>query len=263
MARGIRSGTLGRFAAGVAALVALATALGGLPYVLVVVAGSPVPSDLPSLSEMWTTLSSPDRGTLFLGALKVTAWLAWATFAISVAVEIPAQIRGRRTVRLPGLGLQQRLASVLVAAILGVLLTPTAAPASVTGTPPPAVAVSAPVVTETPVPTTDVGATTSTTDGTLARFGSARAHLLHQVVLGDSLLSVAEQYGVAWEDLAQANYGVLQPDGRSLTPNQHRIYPGWTLRVPSGSGSVPSAEVAAGTYTVAKHDWLGRIAERY
>src|SRR5690606_17257218 len=88
-------------------------------------------------------------------------------------------------------------------------------------------------------------------------------HLLHQVVLGDSLLSVAEQYGVAWEDLAQANYGVLQPDGRSLTPNQHRIYPGWTLRVPSGSGSVPSAEVAAGTYTVAKHDWLGRIAERY
>jgi hypothetical protein len=88
-----RASVLGRLAAGIAAFLALAAALAGLPWVLVVVAGSPVPSDSPAPAEVWTLLTSPDDGTLFLGALKMIAWLAWATFALSVVVEIPAQLR--------------------------------------------------------------------------------------------------------------------------------------------------------------------------
>ena len=39
-------------------------------------------------------LTGPDDGTLFLAVLTLGAWAGWATFAVAVLVEIPAQVRG-------------------------------------------------------------------------------------------------------------------------------------------------------------------------
>ncbi|WP_203927921.1 LysM peptidoglycan-binding domain-containing protein [Virgisporangium ochraceum] len=69
---------------------------------------------------------------MFLRTLTVVAWLAWASFALSVLVEIPAAIRRRPALRLAGLGPQQRLAAALVAAVIVGASAPAVATASVT-----------------------------------------------------------------------------------------------------------------------------------
>ncbi|MFC5910134.1 hypothetical protein ACFP3V_23305, partial [Streptacidiphilus monticola] len=122
------------------ALVTLAALLLGLPGVLAlgtIAVGRQAPPG--PLGGFWQMLTSPDNGNLFLWALVVVGWAAWAAFALSVVVEIPAQLRGRVPRRLPALGWSQRLAGGLVGAVLAVLpsaagalaATPAAVPAAV------------------------------------------------------------------------------------------------------------------------------------
>ncbi len=255
-------GIAGRLAVGTASFIALAATFLGLPYVLIKVAGNPLPDHVPTPEEIWTALVSPDRGGLFLGALTLVAWIAWLTFALSVLVEIPAQLRGRRTIRLPGLGAQQRLAAVLIGAILAIVLSPAVSNASTmahrSAAPAPVVA-SAMAAPEFQERTAQAGTSIS------PHVGSAR----HTVQLGESLLGVAEQYGVPYQTLAQANYDVVQPDGRSLEPGGHRVYPGWTLTVPGVAHGLAAPVAGAAqaqqqlVYEVVHGDWLGCIAERY
>jgi len=263
------SGGVGRVFAGLGALVVLVAGTVGLPLLLLKVAGPPWPSELPAPTEIWALLTGPDNGSLFLGALTVVAWIAWATFVLSVLVEIPAQLRGRRTVRLPGLGLQQRLAAVLVAAIISLVVSPaisSASPSPVHAGPPaapvPAVALADSVHSApqgTPANAGDVHTGPEASAGAVESSSkSSGSGLVHQVQLGESLLSLAEHYGVSWESIAEANYGRPQPDGRSLQPGQQRVYPGWTLVIPG----VPS-EAAPPTYEIVRGDYLGYVAERY
>ncbi|MBX6749181.1 MAG: LysM peptidoglycan-binding domain-containing protein [Micromonosporaceae bacterium] len=264
-------GGVGRVFAGLSALLVLAAVVGGLPLLLLKVAGPPWPSELPALPEIWDRLTGPDNGSLFLGALTLVAWVAWATFVLAVLVEIPAQLRGRRTVRLPGLGLQQRLAAVLVAAIVSLVVSPAVSAANPTpvqagppAAPVPAVAMADTVHSASPAPPASAAEVHRAPASSAASAGavqsSQRSFLgrMHEVQLGESLLSVAEHYGVSWEFIAEANYGRPQPDGRSLQPGQQRVYPGWTLLIPG----VPS-ESAQQTYEIVRGDWLGYVAERY
>lgn len=262
-------GGVGRFIAGLGALVVLVAGIAGVPLVLIRVAGPPWPSELPAPAEIWALLTGPDNGSVFIGALTVVAWIAWATFVLSVLVEIPAQLRGRRTVRLPGLGLQQRLAAVLVAATIAIVVSPAVSAANVdtghAGPPPPpvpAVAMADAVHSGPTVPTaTDHVHTEAVTPASGLVAAPARiggSEVVHEVQLGESLLSVAEHYGVSWESIAAANYGRPQADGRTLEPGQQRVYPGWTLRVP-GVASQPTEQ----TYEIVQGDWLGYVAERY
>ncbi|MBB5869615.1 LysM repeat protein [Allocatelliglobosispora scoriae] len=122
MAQRQRSGRhwLSRLVAGLTALVGTVAVVAGVPLLLMEVAGNPLPRHVPSFEEIGTLLTSPDNGSLFMRLLAVVAWLAWLTFSLSVLVEIPAQLRGRRAPRLPGLGFQQRLAAILVGAVIAV-----------------------------------------------------------------------------------------------------------------------------------------------
>lgn len=261
----------GRVAAGLAALVVLAAALVGLPYLLVKVAGSPLPTELPALDTLRALVTGPDSGTLFVGALKIVAWLAWATFVLSVLVEIPAQLRRRRTIRLPGFGLQQRLAAVLVGAVLAVLMSPAVSSASARGPVGPPVAQAAPVAAAVAVAAPNHLAQPFAAQPFAAQpfaappvaapvdLMTAVPKAVHQVRSGESLLSVAEEHGVGWESLARANYGRTQPDGRALQPGEQRVYPGWTLVVPGAESQVSALMV----YEIVGGDWLGCIAERY
>src|SRR5579859_3121685 len=101
----------------------------------------------PAQTSLTQVLTTPDNGNLFLWALVVVGWAAWLAFALSVVVEIPAQLRGRVPRRLPALGWSQRLAGGLVGAILAILPMAGGALAA-TGAPAPALAVSAPATPE-------------------------------------------------------------------------------------------------------------------
>jgi LysM repeat protein/DNA-binding SARP family transcriptional activator len=264
----------------------------GIPVLLVLV--SPVRSlALPSWSGISDALTGPDDGQLFLTALAVVAWLAWAAFTVSVAVEAVAVARGLPSPRLPLLRVPQRAASTLVAAAAVVLtvqplptspatvhevpeafLTSThAAPGG--GEPIPRVLRSPNGVSLGAQAETVLSASSSPT--ALAARARTTPHGTVTVRRGDTLWGLAEQHlgaGSRYREIAKLNYGRAQPDGRTLT-DAHWVYPGWVLQLPPDATGVRQGvvhEPAAGNelapvvesnYTVRPGDTLWGIAEQH
>jgi hypothetical protein len=231
----------------------LATLVAGLPVVLVLLAGNPLPDDLPTAEGIVTALASPDDGTLFLAVLSAVGWLAWAAFSGSVVVEVVARAARRRTPAIPGLAGPQRLASALVAAVAALSVSPvlTSGDAVFVAAPPAAAAAH-------PEPPPDGGSRPAATPLAVG--------IVHEVVRGEGLLDLQDRYGVPWQHIAEDNYGVVQPDGHALERGQIRIYPGWRLRIPEHP--VPTASANATDqpqpeYEVVEDDWMWYIAERY
>jgi LysM repeat protein len=226
-----------RILAASAACAALAAIVGGVPVLVGAVAGNPLPAEVPTVDEVVSALTARDTGQLFLRTLTVVAWLAWASFALSVLVEIPAAVRRRPALRLAGLGPQQRLAAALVAAVIVGASAPAMATASVTRPAPAYVAVAEPASGQ-----------------------------VYVVAHGDQLGAVAERFlGQLnrYDDLARLN-GVSDPD---------RISPGQRLALPSGAadrgvrshavGRVESAKPAGPlSYVTARGDRLADVAAR-
>ncbi|MGZ4602417.1 MAG: LysM peptidoglycan-binding domain-containing protein, partial [Kineosporiaceae bacterium] len=69
-------------------------------------ASTSFPHGLPGPAQLVAGLTERDDGSLFLAVLTAAAWAGWATFAIAVLLEVPAQVRGVPAVRVPGLGVQ-------------------------------------------------------------------------------------------------------------------------------------------------------------
>src|SRR4051794_3605741 len=238
--RGDRAGPAG----GVRGLLALVTLLAlvvGIPVGLLVVGSTSHLGEFAEISRLLGALSAPDDGSLFLGVLALVAWIGWATFAMAVLMEVPAQLRGVPTVRLRGLAIQQSLAGGLVAAALAVIVVPGAANAaerpvrgSLASSRPPAaaphVAAAAQEVTaERRIDTTAVP----------GRIGSG-----YEVRRGDTLWDIAADRlgdGSQWRRIAQLNYDRAQPDGGHLD-RSHRLQPGWRLVLPEPDGQQPHAE---------------------
>lgn len=141
--RAIGAADLGR---GAAALLVLLLLVAGLPVLLVVVSGNPLPDSMPTMQGVRTALTAPDDGTLLLGALTWIAWIGWAVFTASVVADVVARLRG---VAAPRLGPQQRLATTLVgaAAVIAVAAVAVAQPAP--SEPPATAARTSGAVTET------------------------------------------------------------------------------------------------------------------
>ncbi|MEN3308889.1 MAG: hypothetical protein V7603_5091 [Micromonosporaceae bacterium] len=235
-----RAGQIARAITAIAALMALIV---GVPAILWWLAGNPLPQQAPSISDITDALTRPDDGRLFLGALTIAGWITWVSFVVAVAAEIPAQLRGRRTARLPLLGPQQRLAAGLVAAVALLAASPTIASASTTpvyaATPsqaPAAVAVSAPRLTP---PTAD--------------------YIVHRVQPGETTASITRLYTgdpARFQQILAPNIGRAQPGGQALREGQVSVKAGWTLHIP--------ADVVTTTvYEVERGDWLTYIAERF
>lgn len=192
------------FARGVMALLALLVLLAGVPAGLLLVAGSPVPHVLPGWHHVVATLTQPDNGTVFLGAVRLVSWVAWLAFAFSVAADITARIRGRQAPRLRGLSGAQRLAAYLVTSIA--IAFSSTATAALAATPPAAPA----AVATTP----------------------AVSHERIQVVRsGDTLSQIAQDDLGNWtlyKQIFRDSQHLRQPDGRRLT-SPDLIYPGERL----------------------------------
>ncbi|MFB9234868.1 LysM peptidoglycan-binding domain-containing protein [Plantactinospora siamensis] len=130
----------GQVLTGLGALVVLAALLGGAPIALLTLAGDPLPDHVPTLTELGATLTSRDDGELFLRTLAILGWAGWATFTLSVLVELPARLLRRPAPRLPGMGRQQRAAAALVGSVALILAASPAAAMAATVAAQPAIA---------------------------------------------------------------------------------------------------------------------------
>ncbi|SFE80070.1 LysM peptidoglycan-binding domain-containing protein [Blastococcus tunisiensis] len=234
--------------------VLLAAAVAGVPVALWEFGGAYLLDELPSWEQVTTALSRPDTGALFLGLLVVIGWVAWACFALSVAVELASQLRGLPPMRLPGLAAPQQMAGLLVAAVLGVGSGPLLAAPALAG--PPIVA-DQPVGHEEPSPAPAPPVDTRPT-------GPTAAGPTYTVAPRDTLGRIAARYLGDWtrfQEILELNRGRPQPDGALLT-DPGLIRPGWTLVLPPDA-RLPEAGATAGEVTVQPGDTLADLAEQH
>ena len=227
-----------------AAAAVTAGLLGGLPWLLARMTGSPLPGGLPGWQQARRFLSSPLSDDAIIRLLADAAWLLWAVFALSLTVELTAAARGRPAPRLPAIAPVQALAAALVGATM---LTALHAPRAGARPAPPlhaalasATTVSAPLAPGHPA---QPAAATETADGAASSHPGARARpKVYRVREGDDLWDIAGRLlgnPEDWHQIYQLNQGKPQPDGQSLT-DPGLIIPGWVLLIPPADDGHPA-----------------------
>ncbi|MGD0880949.1 MAG: LysM peptidoglycan-binding domain-containing protein [Acidimicrobiales bacterium] len=228
--------TFGQLAEGLGALVVLAAGLVGIPAVLATIVGWPLPHHLPTGAQVEGAFRAPIPDSFWPHFFASLGWLAWVYFVFSVAANVVAHLRGRRSNRRPRLGTSGAVATLITAVI--VLSQFRASP-------------TASALAPVPVPVVQLVADT-TAPGNAPLFAAQHsaiqqsAVVTHTVVGGDTLWGIAVTYygdGEKWQAIYQANVGVRQPGGGMLT-DSHWIYPGWTLTIPDVAQAVPVAPAA-------------------
>ncbi|RKN28614.1 LysM peptidoglycan-binding domain-containing protein [Micromonospora musae] len=216
----------GRILTGFGALILLGTVLVGAPVALLALAGNPLPDHVPTLAEVGAALTSRDDGQLFLRALALVGWFGWATFTLSVLVELGAQALRRPAPRLPGMSRQQRAAAALVGSVaLIVAAAPAASAATTVGQAYAGPTLSHPVVSQAyGAPATPL-VTAPVTTGAQVRETQAGDRPVYRVAKGDYLGAVAERYLDEFAD-----YRELARINRLADPD--RIRPGQLLKLP-------------------------------
>ncbi|MFG1949889.1 LysM peptidoglycan-binding domain-containing protein [Micromonospora sp. NPDC048830] len=230
----------GQFLTGFGALVVLVAVLVGAPVALIAFAGNPLPDHVPTLAEIGTALTSRDDGQLFLRALALVGWFGWATFALSVLVELGAQAVRRPAPRLPGMSRQQRAAAALVGSVALIIAASPAASAATVLTGPYAAAAAPAAVQPAATHRTAATLPPATAAPVAARPGPATVATaaaetpdqtgptVYRVAKGDYLGKVAERYlddFDRYRDVAKLNR-LRDPD---------RIQPGQLIRLPDES----------------------------
>ena len=225
---------------GLLAAVGLLLVVLGVPAVLVLVVGNPLPTSAPSRS--W--LTAQVTATTIIKVLAVVLWAAWAHFVVCVAAEWRAARRGTLSSAFALGGGSQLLARRLVAATLllagAATLTagaasPTPRPPAVTATLRPATAVSAPAA--------------ALPDRPVAGAEAIKTYVV-QPPEGrryDCLWDIAERTlgdPYRYKEIFELNRDRKQPDGRTLM-DADLIQPGWILRMPADARG-PGIHTAAG-----------------
>ncbi|MFI5727033.1 hypothetical protein [Streptomyces cyaneofuscatus] len=216
-------------------LTVLVGLLGGLPLLLWWGTTAVGPDGVRALGNL---LSTQDSGQVFLLALAVAGWVGWALFALSVLLEIPAQLRGRTAPQVRIL-VGQRTAAALVGAVLLALPTGTALAASATP------AQASPTVATASVLSGRQTPDTAAADASAPRAERSVTHLVADTRPAESLWSIAEARlgdGNRWAEIADLNAGNTMADGSTFRADGP-IQPGWTLHLPSDAN--PTATTPA------------------
>ncbi len=254
-----------RITAGLGALILSAVLLVGPPAALIFLAGNPIPS-WDRLVSAFGVLNVDGGDFLISNVIPIIAWIAWATFAIGYLAEIPNQLRiavagpGVKRLTLPGLGMQQKAAGVLIAAILAVFVPNAAMAATPAGPEVAPVSVSASV---TGYAAADDAAEAPSTPAPAAETASSAP--TYTVVAGDSLWAIAEQFlgdGQRYNEIIDLNRDRPQPGGYTVG-QRDGIDPGMVLELPTAAAPATastSTSTTAEERTVAPGDTLWNIA---
>lgn len=254
---------------GLVLLLALAV---GLPWALAATIGNPL--------DQWSSIKVGDMSDRdVIAIMAAVAYLAWASFALALLVELAASLtaavthRPLRPIRIPLLGVQQDLARTLIAAVL--LLAP--AVISVVG-PATSAFASTPVPASTSTVTapqhqTPAAASTHTTRPEAAvtgqRHDDRSATGTYEIPSHGGMRSywaLAEHYlgdGQRWPEIWHLNDGHHQADG-SVMDSPNVLRRGWTVTVPAATAGSPAAQAgkhAEHTVTVHEGDTLSGLAE--
>ena len=187
-------------------------------------------------------------GRLAVLALDVLAWVAWATYAVSLLRDVVARVRAQRSQADLGSGPRARIAGWVAGLVL--LLLPASALLGATA------AGAAPsahhgVVATAATSSTSATATTTTPGPAAAPVPQVSTYTVQP---GDCLSVIAEKlYGDegAWHEIWSANADAQMNDGlRFSDPNL--ILPGWQLQVPGVTtpAAPPTAAPTAGPQSV-------------
>ncbi|KUM97365.1 hypothetical protein AQI95_41845 [Streptomyces yokosukanensis] len=250
-----------------ASALVLCALVAGLPWLLLAATTAVWDSGVDAFTHL---LTRQDTGSAFMLALCLVGWAAWATFMLSLLLEIPAQLRGRSTPSLPGLGVSQRAAAILVGGIMllfttGTLASAAPASASVTASASHVPGATAQATVHAPAQQTIPAQQTASADQT------QRTYTVRDMRPAESLWSIAEQlygHGEFYTKIADANEGHTMADG-TIFHASAPIQPGWILRLPDEPTNGPTmqtthtqpADSVATSYTVRTGDNLWDIAE--
>ncbi|CAM5612618.1 LysM peptidoglycan-binding domain-containing protein [Streptomyces diastaticus] len=236
----------------------------GAPYLLWQATAAVGPDGLDAMAHL---LSRQDTADAVLLVILAVGWLAWITFAVALLVEVPAQVRGRRAVRLPGLRLSQRAAGVLVTGVLAVLSS--TAVASAAPSPGPAATAEAEpgqshVASGSPA-TAERGHEAEGTEQADEAPRARPTYTVRDTRPAQSLWSIAEELygdGDQFTRIADLNEGRVMVDGSRFV-SAGDIRPGWELLLPEDEGGEErrSHADAPRAVTVAPGDTLSKIAE--
>jgi hypothetical protein len=218
------------------------------PIVLWRTVGWPLPRSLPT----WESLARPISDDVLVNGLTVVWWAAWAQLVVCLAAEVMAYIQGRRTVRLPGSAMMQRLASWLVTSMLMVGSSPVLRPAALPLT-------ALPIAHREPVVASAVAAGNGQGPGA----SLATDHPSYTVGRRDTLWGIAARHlgdPLRWREIFELNEGRRQDDGGALS-DPRRLQAGWILVMPTNAVGL-DAGTSPSTVVVARGDTLSELAER-
>lgn len=266
-----------RILRGVAALAALAALVLGIPVALTVFGGNPFPHSL-SGQAIVNALLRPASDRVLIGLITILGWVVWAALVASIVAEVlnslPGRRRHQRQLRIPGFAVGQKLAAVLIVAVVSMIAVPHTQPvahADPTQPTPAATTTATPAATGTSASPLVFDADTTAQDPAPAKHDSARhesvrqearkkpQQQVHVVKRGEWLWNLAEHYlgdGSRWKEIAAANPGI-DPD--RLAVGQRLIIP-----VPPSTGSDQAASRTmpheGDTVTVQRGDSLSSIS---
>lgn len=214
--------------AGLLALVGLVLLLVVVPLGLWALAGWPLPTSVPSWSDVTDALGTahvPD--TVLAKALALVCWLVWLELVASVIVEAVALIRGRRAADVPLAGPLQKMAGRLVAAVALLTVLSAARSEAPEPTARPLLVPGAPVVLDLA--------------GTEAAAEAPRPALpTYTVQHRDTLWDIAERHlgdPFRWGEIWELNRDRPQPDGTAFR-DPDLICPGWQLDLPADAAGL-------------------------
>lgn len=215
---------------GLAAMAAMAALVAGVPWALSSFVGWPLPTSVPSWSDITVALGDSYIPDTFLAkALAVVCWVVWVELVASLLVEAVAVVRGRQARSVPLAGPVQPVVARMVAAVslMVVLVLTRPDGAGVQAVRPVVPATAAGFVPAAPARST----------GTPEAAVVEQVLPTYQVQRRDTLWGIAETHlhdPFRWVEIWELNRDLPQPDGRAMT-DPDRICPGWVVRLPAGA----------------------------
>lgn len=236
-------------ARGLLAFVGLVALVLGVPALLVVGVGWPLPHAVPSVADLHRLFSGRYHPTdpFYLRVVAVVAWIAWFEVAACAVAEVRAALNGRRAWRVRFAGpLQPLIASLVTAVVLALPLRsgvvaahgPSLAVAlSATGPSRRAVLVAEQLEGAAPGLHLDHSRSSPSHDERVEP-------VTVTVRPRDTLWGLAERYlgnPLDWKEIFHLNVGKPQPGGGTLTdPSLIRV--GWVLELPARAAAHVPAE---------------------